>query len=75
MDRTTVTRNLRSLLDQGLVALGTDESDARVRRALITASGRAAFGEAQHTGVALRTSSIAPLARAMLPPCTHGGIG
>ena len=47
MDRTTLTRNLRPLLDQGLVELGADESDARVRRALITASGRAAFGEAQ----------------------------
>jgi DNA-binding MarR family transcriptional regulator len=47
MDRTTLTRNLRPLLDQGLVQLGTDESDARVRRALITARGRAAFGEAQ----------------------------
>ena len=46
MDRTTLTRNLRPLLDQGLVQLGADESDARVRRALITPQGHTAFGEA-----------------------------
>lgn len=47
MDRTTLTRSIRPLLDQGLVELGTDEADARVRLALITASGRAAFNQAQ----------------------------
>ena len=46
MDRTTLTRNLRPLLDQGLVALGADLADARVRRALITAKGGAAFVDA-----------------------------
>jgi DNA-binding MarR family transcriptional regulator len=43
MDRTTLTRNLRPLLDQGLVELRSDPVDARVRRALITAYGHAAF--------------------------------
>jgi DNA-binding MarR family transcriptional regulator len=43
MDRTTLTRNLRPLLDQGLVELRADPADARVRRALITADGQAAF--------------------------------
>jgi DNA-binding MarR family transcriptional regulator len=43
MDRTTLTRNLRPLLDQGLVELGADPTDARVRRALITAKGSAVF--------------------------------
>jgi DNA-binding MarR family transcriptional regulator len=46
MDRTTLTRNLRPLQDQGLVELGADPADARVRRALITAKGHAAFVEA-----------------------------
>lgn len=46
MDRTTLTRNLRPLLDQGLVELGADESDARVRRARITPRGHAVFGKA-----------------------------
>lgn len=46
MDRTTLTRNLRPLLEQGLVELGVDPEDARVRRALITAKGHAAFVDA-----------------------------
>jgi DNA-binding MarR family transcriptional regulator len=46
MDRTTLTRNLRPLLDQGLVVLRADPADARVRRALITAKGNAAFVDA-----------------------------
>ena len=46
MDRTTLTRNLRPLLDQGLVGIGADPADARVRRVLITAKGRALFVEA-----------------------------
>ncbi len=46
MDRTTLTRNLRPLLDQDLVELGADPADARVRRALITAKGQAAFAKA-----------------------------
>jgi DNA-binding MarR family transcriptional regulator len=43
MDRTTLTRNLRPLLDQGLIGLRADPADARVRRALITADGHTAF--------------------------------
>ena len=46
MDRTTLTRNLRPLLDQGLVELKADPADARVRRALITAKGLKTFIEA-----------------------------
>jgi len=46
MDRTTLTRNLRPLLAQGLVELGADPADARVRRALVTAKGDAAFLDA-----------------------------
>ena len=46
MDRTTLTRNLRPLLHQELVELGTDPADARVRRALVTAKGNAAFAAA-----------------------------
>lgn len=47
MDRTTLSRNLRPLLDQGLVELRSDEADARVRRAVITPKGLAAFKAAQ----------------------------
>lgn len=47
MDRTTLTRNLRPLLDQGLVALGAVAADARVRRAVITGKGLAAFDAAK----------------------------
>jgi DNA-binding MarR family transcriptional regulator len=47
MDRTTLTRNLRPLLDQGLVELRADPVDARVRRAQITANGHAAFLNAE----------------------------
>ncbi len=43
MDRTTLTRNLRPLLDQGWVALAPDAADARVRRARITPHGQAVF--------------------------------
>lgn len=39
MDRTTLTRNLRPLLDQGLVKLSPDPVDTRVRRAKLTANG------------------------------------
>lgn len=43
MDRTTLTRNLRPLLEKGLVELLVDPVDARVRRAMITTDGQAAF--------------------------------
>jgi DNA-binding MarR family transcriptional regulator len=46
MDRTTLTRNLRPLLNQELVELVVDPADARVRRALLTAKGHAAFAGA-----------------------------
>ena len=46
MDRTTLSRNLRPLLDQGLVELGADPADARMRRVLITAQGQAVFAGA-----------------------------
>ena len=47
MDRTTLTRNLRPLLDQGLAALDADAADARVRRVAITPDGVAAFEAAK----------------------------
>ena len=46
MDRTTLTRNLRPLLAQGLIELKADPADARVRRAVITAKGLKTFIEA-----------------------------
>jgi DNA-binding MarR family transcriptional regulator len=47
MDRTTLTRNLRPLLDQKLLALHTGAADARVHRVVITARGLAAFDAAR----------------------------
>lgn len=47
MDRTTLTRSLRPLIDQNFVALESDEGDARVRRAVITADGLTAFNAAK----------------------------
>ena len=46
MDRTTLTRNLRPLLDQGLVSVTGHAADARVRRAALTREGLAAFDAA-----------------------------
>lgn len=46
MDRTTLTRNLRPLLDQGLVKLSADPMDARVRRVQITTDGKVALHNA-----------------------------
>jgi DNA-binding MarR family transcriptional regulator len=45
MDKTTVSRNVSSLLEMGLVAVKTGE-DARVRLLLSTARGRAVFERA-----------------------------
>lgn len=39
MDRTTLTRNLKPLIDQGYAALAPDAQDRRVRRALLTPQG------------------------------------
>ena len=41
MDRTTLTRNLRPLLDAGWVEVGTSAQDARMRVVHITSSGEA----------------------------------
>jgi DNA-binding MarR family transcriptional regulator len=47
MDRTTLTRNLRPLLEQRLAALAGDAADARVRRVALTAKGVAAVDAAR----------------------------
>lgn len=47
MDRTTLTRNLKPLMDQGLAALVSDPQDARVRRARLTEAGAAALDAAR----------------------------
>ncbi len=39
MDRTTLTRNLKPLIDQGYASLAPDAQDRRVRRALLTPQG------------------------------------
>jgi DNA-binding MarR family transcriptional regulator len=47
MDRTTLTRNLKPVVDQGFASVVADAQDARVRRACITAEGRAALAAAR----------------------------
>ncbi|WP_298235114.1 MarR family winged helix-turn-helix transcriptional regulator [uncultured Azohydromonas sp.] len=47
MDRTTLTRNLKPLIDQGHAALASDAQDRRVRRALLTPQGAAALEAAR----------------------------
>jgi DNA-binding MarR family transcriptional regulator len=46
MDRTTTTKNLRPLERRGLLAIRHDEEDARVRRIVLTGSGRALLAKA-----------------------------
>ncbi len=40
LDRTTLVRNLRPLLDAGLIKVAADEMDARQKRVCLTARGR-----------------------------------
>ncbi len=47
MDPTTLTRNLRPLIRQGLVRLEPDKHDRRVRCVSLTAAGRRTFDEAR----------------------------
>lgn len=47
MDRTTLTRNLKPLVDAKLVALAPNRDDARVREVRLTASGRRRHDEAK----------------------------
>lgn len=47
MDPTTLSRNLRPLARQGLVAIEPDPRDRRARRLRLTVEGRAAFAEAR----------------------------
>jgi DNA-binding MarR family transcriptional regulator len=47
MDRTTLTRNLKPLIEQGYAALAPDVQDHRVRRALLTPAGLDALAAAQ----------------------------
>jgi DNA-binding MarR family transcriptional regulator len=46
MDRTTTTANLKPLERRGLVEIQRDEQDARVRRIVLTETGRAVLAEA-----------------------------
>lgn len=47
MDRTTLTRNLKPLIDQDYAALAPDAQDRRVRRALLTPRGLQALEAAR----------------------------
>lgn len=47
MDRTTLTRNLKPLVDAGLVALATSAHDARQREIRLTKAGQKRFDEAK----------------------------
>jgi len=47
MDRTTLTRNLKPLLEAGWVQIGPSEEDARVRAVRLTSAGEAQFQAAR----------------------------
>jgi len=47
MDPTTLTRNLKPLLQQGYIVLAPDRRDRRARRLYLTAAGRQAFRRAR----------------------------
>ncbi len=47
MDRTTLTRNLKPLVDAGLVALAPSTGDRRVRAVWLTADGRRRYAQAR----------------------------
>lgn len=47
LDGSTLSRNLRPLIDQGLVEVRVDEADARIRTARATPAGEALRAEAQ----------------------------
>lgn len=47
MDRTTLTRNLKPLIDAGLVTLAPGETDARRREARLTPTGRRRYEQAK----------------------------
>lgn len=40
LDRTTLVRNMRPLIDAGLIVVGTDEQDGRQKRVSLTIRGR-----------------------------------
>ncbi len=46
MDRTTLTRNLKPLMDRGLVKVGKNTDDRRQRQVVITDKGKAALTRA-----------------------------
>ncbi len=46
MDRTTLTRNLKPLMDRGLVKVGKGADDRRQRRIVVTREGKAALAKA-----------------------------
>ncbi len=46
MDRTTLTRNLKPLMDRGLVKAGKGADDRRQRRIVVTGEGKAALAKA-----------------------------
>ena len=46
MDRTTLTRNLKPLMDRGLVKAGKGADDRRQRRIVVTREGKAALAKA-----------------------------
>jgi DNA-binding MarR family transcriptional regulator len=47
MDRTTLTRNLKPLIEAGLISLAPSKTDARQREAQLTATGRARLDQAK----------------------------
>src|SRR4051812_9328568 len=73
LDSGYLSRMLRALEAAGLVAVDTEEADARVRRVRLTEAGRAERAELDRRSDALATSILAPLnpaQRRRLTPAT-----
>jgi DNA-binding MarR family transcriptional regulator len=85
MDRTTLTRNLKPLIDAKLVALARSAADARVRTVVLTAAGRARRAAAHRiwrraqnaVDLALGDARVTALHRQLdeLTDAFNGGIG
>jgi DNA-binding MarR family transcriptional regulator len=65
MDRTTLTRNLRPLVEEGLIRI-REGDDARVRKVTLTAAGRARLAAAQPYWEEAQTHITKTLGRARL---------
>jgi DNA-binding MarR family transcriptional regulator len=66
-DRTTMTRNLRVLERRGLLTMGPDDRDGRIRRAFLTSEGHGLFLKALDRWRVVNDATKARIPAATLP--------